>query len=57
MYKINNYYNHDTLFCIICRKIMYMSNYNQHLNSKIHNYNKNNRKIKKIDQKYIISFD
>jgi hypothetical protein len=56
MYKLNRYYPQDTLYCIICKKIMYMSNYNSHLKTKKHNYNLKLRNYIKQD-KYILNFD
>jgi len=40
MDKNINYGYHDILFCIACRKTMYISNYYQHINTKLHKRNK-----------------
>lgn len=55
MYKLKTRYPHDTLFCIICHKIMFMSNYENHLKSKIHNKQKNKKKLITYGN-YIVKF-
>jgi hypothetical protein len=49
MDKNINYGYHDILFCIKCKKIMYISNYYKHLNTKIHTINSEK---KTLNQKY-----
>lgn len=56
MYKLKTIYPHDTLYCIKCKKLMYMSNYQNHLKTKIHNEQKKKKKL--IDKgNYILNFN
>ena len=58
MDKNINYENHMILFCITCRSIMYITNYNQHINSKKHNLNLFKKKnYKQKNGKYLVKFD
>ena len=60
MDKNINYAYHDILFCIYCRKIMYISNYHKHLKTNIHKKNIEKKKLKyynKEKNNYLIKFD
>jgi hypothetical protein len=59
MDKNINYAYHDILFCIKCKKIMYISNYYKHLNTNIHKKNlaKKNINFNKENKKRLIEFN
>ena len=58
MDKNIKYENHMILFCITCRSIMYITNYNHHINSKKHILNLFKKKYyKQINGKYLVKFD
>ena len=62
MDKNINYGYHDILYCITCRKTMYITNYHKHLKSIVHKKNLqtkkfNKRHINKKKNNYLVEFN